>query len=149
LIIADSSANPVHVAADMLAQAEHDPLAAAILITPDSYLAQRVAVEVSHQLQGHPRQTLTEKAIAHYGVAIVVDSLATAVQLSNQFAPEHLELEVDEPWDLLEQVRHAGAIFLGHATPRSGWAIIWRGRTIPCRPLGQRATPQPSARKPS
>jgi histidinol dehydrogenase len=132
LIIADSSANPVHVAADLLAQAEHDPLAAAILITPDNHLAQRVAAEVSHQLQGHPRQTLTEKAIAHYGVAIVVDSLATAVHLSNEFAPEHLELEVNEPWDLLEQVRHAGAIFLGHATPEAvGDYLAGPNHTLP------------------
>lgn len=132
LVIADSTANPVHVAADLLAQAEHDPLAAAILITPDGSLAQRVAAEVGRQLQGHPRQTLTEKAIANYGVAIVVDTLDTAVQLSNEFAPEHLELEVAEPWDLLEQVRHAGAIFLGHSTPEAvGDYLAGPNHTLP------------------
>ncbi|WP_008319311.1 histidinol dehydrogenase [Leptolyngbya sp. PCC 6406] len=132
LVIADSTANPVYVAADLLAQAEHDPLAAAILITPDAALAQRVTEEVDRQLQDHPRQTLTEKAIAHYGVAIVVDSLATAVALSNEFAPEHLELEVAEPWELLDQIRHAGAIFLGHSTPEAvGDYLAGPNHTLP------------------
>ncbi|MDA0867557.1 MAG: histidinol dehydrogenase [Cyanobacteria bacterium] len=132
LVIADRSANPIHVAADLLAQAEHDPLAAAILITTDGSLAQQVADEVVRQLQDHPRQTLTEKAIAHYGVAIVVDTLETAVQLSNEFAPEHLELEVDDPWALLEQVRHAGAIFLGHSTPEAvGDYLAGPNHTLP------------------
>jgi histidinol dehydrogenase len=132
LVIADGSANPVHVAADLLAQAEHDPLAAAILITPDGDLAQAVAGEVARQLQGHPRQTLTEKAIANYGVAIVVDSLDTAAQLSNEFAPEHLELEVDDPWDVLEHIRHAGAIFLGHSTPEAvGDYLAGPNHTLP------------------
>ncbi|MEO0490259.1 MAG: histidinol dehydrogenase, partial [Cyanobacteria bacterium J06659_2] len=79
LVIADSSANPVHVAADLLAQAEHDPMAAAILIATDEALAQEVAAEVERQLANHPRQTLTEKAIAHYGLAVVVDSLETLI----------------------------------------------------------------------
>lgn len=132
LIIADSTANPTHVAADMLAQAEHDPLAAAILITPDAALAQKVAIEVERQLEGHPRQTLTEKSIAHYGLAVVVDSLETAAVLSNEFAPEHLELEVAEPWDLLEHIRHAGAIFLGHATPEAvGDYLAGPNHTLP------------------
>lgn len=132
LIIADNTANPTHVAADLLAQAEHDSLAAAILITPDAPLAEQVAAEVERQLVDHPRQTLTEKAIAHYGVAIVVDSLATAVTLSNQFAPEHLELEVDDPWDLLEGIRHAGAIFLGHSTPEAvGDYLAGPNHTLP------------------
>lgn len=132
LIIADSSANPVHVAADMLAQAEHDPLAAAILITTDAVLAEKVVVEVAQQLDGHPRQTLTEKAIAHHGLVVVVNSLSEAVSLSNDFAPEHLELEVEEPWELLQQVRHAGAIFLGHATPEAvGDYLAGPNHTLP------------------
>ncbi|HEY9763898.1 MAG TPA: histidinol dehydrogenase, partial [Trichocoleus sp.] len=132
LIIADKTANPAHVAADMLAQAEHDPMAAAILITTDATLAEKVAAEVDRQLQDHPRQTLTEKAIANYGLAIVVDSLETAASLSNEFAPEHLELEVAEPWDLLEHIRHAGAIFLGHATPEAvGDYLAGPNHTLP------------------
>ncbi|MBE9079060.1 histidinol dehydrogenase [Romeria aff. gracilis LEGE 07310] len=142
LIIADATANPAHVAADLLAQAEHDAMAAAVLITPDKALAEAVVAEVSRQLLDHPRQTLTEKAIAHYGLAIVVDSLATAVQLSNQFAPEHLELEVEEPWELLEQVRHAGAIFLGHSTPEAvGDYLAGPNHTLPTSGAARYASP--------
>ncbi len=117
LIIADETANPVHVAADLLAQAEHDPMAAAILLTTDAGLAQSVQAAVERQLMDHPRRTLTEKAIAHYGLIVVVESLVAAAEFSNEFAPEHLELEVADPWALLEHIRHAGAIFLGYSTP--------------------------------
>ncbi|MBE9068528.1 histidinol dehydrogenase [Leptolyngbya cf. ectocarpi LEGE 11479] len=142
LIIADHTANPVHVAADLLAQAEHDPMAAAILITTDSILAEKVVAEVEHQLAGHPRQTLTEKAIAHYGIAIVVDSLAVATQLSNQFAPEHLELEVEDPWSLLEQITQAGAIFLGHDTPEAvGDYLAGPNHTLPTSGAARYASP--------
>jgi histidinol dehydrogenase len=132
LVIADRYASPVHVAADLLAQAEHDPLAAAILITPDPDLATQVQQEVTRQLEHHPRRVLTEKAIAHYGVIIVVDSLATAAEFSNLFAPEHLELEVESPWDLVEQIRHAGAIFLGNSTPEAvGDYLAGPNHTLP------------------
>lgn len=132
LIIADSTANPVHVAADMLAQAEHDPMAAAILLTTDSGLAMQVATEVKQQLVNHPRKLLTEKAIAHYGLVVVVDSLEVAAELSNEFAPEHLELEVADPWGLLEQIRHAGAIFLGNSTPEAvGDYLAGPNHTLP------------------
>jgi len=142
LIIADRSADAVHVATDLLAQAEHDPMAAAILITPDAILAERVAAEVARQLDGHPRQTLTEKSIANYGVAIVVDTLETAVALSNQFAPEHLELEVNDPWSLVEQIRHAGAIFLGHATPEAvGDYLAGPNHTLPTSGAARYASP--------
>lgn len=132
LIIADSSANPIHIAADLLAQAEHDPLAAAILITTDHYLATQVTIEVDRQLENHPRRLLTEKAIAHYGIIIVVDTLNRAAQLSNDFAPEHLELEINEPWDLLPHIRHAGAIFLGCSTPEAvGDYLAGPNHTLP------------------
>lgn len=132
LIIADSTANPVYVAADMLAQAEHDPMAAAILITTDEYLAGKVVEAVAAQLSNHPRRTLTEKAIANYGVVIVADSLEIAAELSNSFAPEHLELEVKQPWDLLPLIRHAGAIFLGNSTPEAvGDYLAGPNHTLP------------------
>ncbi|VXD13799.1 Histidinol dehydrogenase 2 [Planktothrix serta PCC 8927] len=132
LVIADGAANPVHVAADLLAQAEHDTLAAAILLTTDSALARQVVAEVERQLVNHPRRTLTEKAIAHYGLVVVVESLDAAAQLSNEFAPEHLELEVVEPWDLLEKIRHAGAIFLGCSTPEAvGDYLAGPNHTLP------------------
>ncbi|NEP18611.1 MAG: histidinol dehydrogenase [Leptolyngbya sp. SIO4C1] len=142
LIIADSSANPAHVAADLLAQAEHDPMAAAILITTDAALAEQVKTEVSRQLENHPRQTLTEKAIAHYGLAVVVDSLEAAAALSNEFAPEHLELEVASPWELLAQIRQAGAIFLGHSTPEAvGDYLAGPNHTLPTSGAARYASP--------
>ncbi|MCM1984522.1 histidinol dehydrogenase [Lyngbya confervoides] len=132
LIIADSTANPSHVAVDLLAQAEHDPLAAALLITPDATLAQKVVLEVNRQLEHHPRRVLTEKSIAHYGLVIVVETLEQAAELSNAFAPEHLELEVANPWDLLESIRHAGAIFLGANTPEAvGDYLAGPNHTLP------------------
>ncbi|MGV2827681.1 histidinol dehydrogenase [Myxosarcina sp. GI1(2024)] len=132
LIIADAEANPVHVAADLLAQAEHDPMAAAILLTTDNNLARQVQTEVSRQLENHSRKILTEKAIAHYGLIVLVDSLATAAELSNLFAPEHLELEVAEPWELLDQIRHAGAIFMGNSTPEAvGDYLAGPNHTLP------------------
>lgn len=132
LVIADEFANSVYVAADLLAQAEHDPMAAAILLTTDADLAKRVQAEVERQLENHPRRTLTEKAIAHYGLIVVVDSLEQAAELSNEFAPEHLELEVAEPWDLLEKIRHAGAIFLGSSTPEAvGDYLAGPNHTLP------------------
>lgn len=132
LVIADHQANPVYVAADLLAQAEHDTLAAAILITPHVELAKAVAAEVTQQLADHPRKVITEKAIAHYGVAIVTENLLEAIELSNQFAPEHLELEVEDPWSLLDQIRHAGAIFLGSSTPEAvGDYLAGPNHTLP------------------
>ncbi|MCU0565129.1 MAG: histidinol dehydrogenase [Oculatellaceae cyanobacterium Prado106] len=142
LIIADGAANPVHVAADMLAQAEHDPIAAAILITTDKDLANQVVLEVKQQLLNHTRKILTEKAIAHYGLVIVVDSLEAAAELSNEFAPEHLELEVAEPWELLEHIRHAGAIFLGNSTPEAvGDYLAGPNHTLPTSGSARYASP--------
>lgn len=142
LVIADASANPVHVASDLLAQAEHDPLAASILITTSVPLASAVADEVARQLISHPRQTLTEKSIANYGLAIVVDTLEQAADLSNQFAPEHLQLEVEEPWEMLEHIRHAGAIFLGHATPEAiGDYLAGPNHTLPTSGAARYASP--------
>jgi histidinol dehydrogenase len=132
LVIADSTANPTHVAVDLLAQAEHDPMASAILLTTDSALARQVVAEVSQQLVDHPRGLDTEKAIANYGLVVIVDSLETAAQLSNEFAPEHLELEVADPWALLENIRHAGAIFLGYSTPEAiGDYLAGPNHTLP------------------
>lgn len=142
LVIADSSAQPRHVAADLLAQAEHDPMAAAILITTSAKLAEAVANEVDRQLTGHPRQTLTEKSIANYGLAVVVDNLEVAASLSNEFAPEHLQLEVAEPWDVLEHIRHAGAIFLGHSTPEAiGDYLAGPNHTLPTSGAARYASP--------
>ena len=132
LIIADETANPVHVAADLLAQAEHDPMAAAILLTTDAALAKDVQVALERQLVDHPKRLNTEKAIAHYGLVVIVESLEVAAQFSNEFAPEHLELEVSDPWALLPHIRHAGAIFLGHSTPEAvGDYLAGPNHTLP------------------
>jgi histidinol dehydrogenase len=132
LIIADRSANATHVAADLLAQAEHDPMAAAILITTDPALAIAVRDAVENQLEHHPRKLLTEKSIAHYGLIVVVEDLDIAAELSDRFAPEHLELNVVDPWALLDRIRHAGAIFLGDSTPEAvGDYLAGPNHTLP------------------
>jgi histidinol dehydrogenase len=142
LVIADRTADPTHLAADLLAQAEHDPMASAVLITTEMDLAQKVVAAVNDQLLDHPRRTDTEKAIAHFGVAIVVESLQVAAELSNDFAPEHLELEVAEPWDLLEHIKHAGAIFLGHSTPEAvGDYLAGPNHTLPTSGAARYASP--------
>jgi histidinol dehydrogenase len=119
VIIADKSGDPRQLALDILAQAERYSLAAAILLTPDKELAEAVQETVRQQLQVHPQRLLTEKAIAHYGLIVVVDSIARAVELSNAFVPTHLELIVDDPWELLPSIRQRGTIFLGSSTPRA------------------------------
>ncbi|NDJ16392.1 histidinol dehydrogenase [Myxacorys almedinensis] len=142
LIIADHTAEPSHVAADLLAQAEHDAMAAAILITTDAMIARSVVDEVERQLVDHPRRILTEKAIAHYGLVITVDSLEAAAELSNEFAPEHLELEVEDPWSVLQNIRHAGAIFLGDSTPEAvGDYLAGPNHTLPTSGSARYASP--------
>ncbi|MDH6060015.1 histidinol dehydrogenase [Chrysosporum bergii ANA360D] len=142
LIIADETANPVNVAADLLAQAEHDPMAAAILLTTDTALAKNVQVAVERQLVDHPRRIDTEKAIAHYGLIVVVESLSAAAEFSNEFAPEHLELQVKDPWSALEDIRHAGAIFLGHSTPEAvGDYVAGPNHTLPTSGAARYASP--------
>jgi histidinol dehydrogenase len=142
LVIADKTANPMHVAADLLAQAEHDQMASAILLTDDSVLARKVVDEVERQLIDHPRRVLTEKAIAHYGLVVVVESLVVAAELSNEFAPEHLELEVADPWELLNHIRHAGAIFLGCSTPEAvGDYLAGPNHTLPTSGAARYASP--------
>jgi histidinol dehydrogenase len=129
LIIADRYAKPTHIAADLLAQAEHDPMAAAILITTDLTFATAVQVAVEQQLLNHPRRTLTEKALAHYGLIVVTETLDLAADLSNRFAPEHLEINTTDPWAL---VRHAGAIFMGDSTPEAvGDYLAGPNHTLP------------------
>lgn len=117
LIVADGRARPDLVAADMLSQAEHDPLAAAILVTPSATLAERVARALRQQLGELDRQAIARRALARYGTAFVTSSLAEAIELANRIAPEHLELAVKNPERWLPAVRHAGAIFLGEHAP--------------------------------
>ncbi len=119
LVIADGSADPVVAAADLLSQAEHDELASAVLLTPDEGIAKRVSAEVSAQLKKLSRESIAVKAIRDYGLVVVTQDLAEAVEVANRFAPEHLELLVKDPKKLLAGIRNAGAVFLGHCTPEA------------------------------
>ncbi len=116
-IIADSGADPSWLAADMLSQAEHDPLASCVLATTDPALADAVRRELAAQLELLPRADIARASLADWGATILVDDLDTAVDCINRLAPEHLELAVADPWALLGRIRHAGAIFMGHTTP--------------------------------
>jgi histidinol dehydrogenase len=117
LVVADETVAASWVAADLLAQAEHDPLASAICVTPSWEQAQRVRAEVARQLETLPRGHLAGQALDAYGAVIVVEDLAAAMALANVIAPEHLELLVADPWALVPMVRSAGALFLGAHTP--------------------------------
>ena len=117
LIVADESANPDYVAADMLSQAEHDPLASSIVITDSMQLAQAVEAKVKVQLDALPRKEIAAASIRKNGLIIVAKDLMQAMELANLSAPEHLELLTKEPFSLLPYVRHAGAVFLGAYSP--------------------------------
>jgi histidinol dehydrogenase len=117
LIVADARARADWIAADLLSQAEHDPLAAAILVTPSAALAARVARALEAQLGELSRQSIARRALARYGTAFVTPTLTDAMDLANRLAPEHLELAVRNPERWLPSIRHAGAIFLGDHAP--------------------------------
>jgi histidinol dehydrogenase len=119
LIVADGSADAELVAADMLAQAEHDPLAAAICVTSDRRLATRVAAALDRQLAALPRRAIATRSLASFGAIVVTRSVDEAVVIANELAPEHLELAVREPRRWAPRVRHAGAIFLGQDAPEA------------------------------
>ena len=117
LIIADDSANPVHVAADLLSQAEHDKLAASILVTTSKELAKNVAEQLEIQLKELEREEIARVSIETQGRIIVTKTIDEAIKISNEIAPEHLELAVSNPFELLTRVKNAGSIFMGHNTP--------------------------------
>ncbi len=117
LILADESANPEFVAADLLSQAEHDELASAVLITDCKELAEKVQIEAENQTNRMERKEIIKKSQDNYGAIIVVDNFDEACDLCNQIAPEHLEISTKEPFSLLPKIQNAGAIFLGHYTP--------------------------------
>jgi histidinol dehydrogenase len=119
LIISDGSGSPAHAAVDMLSQAEHDEMACALLLTPDEGFARRVAGELAVQLKKLKRKTIAARALENHGAIIITRTLAEAVQLANDVAPEHLELAVEHPWELVPQVKNAGAVFLGHYSPEA------------------------------
>ncbi|HYY26027.1 MAG TPA: histidinol dehydrogenase, partial [Candidatus Udaeobacter sp.] len=121
LLLADESADPEHVAADMLSQAEHDELAAALCVTPSAAVAAKIQDAIERQLRQTKRQAITLKALEKYGAIIVTRGFKEAVELANTIAPEHIELLVRQPQKWSRQIRHAGAMFLGpYSTPPLG-----------------------------
>lgn len=117
LVIADDTANPVFIAADLLSQAEHDELASAVLLTPSADLARKVKAEVIRQAANIGRREIIQQALENNGVIAITDDLEQAFSLSNQFAPEHLELMIAEPFPWLARIENAGAVFLGRYSP--------------------------------
>ena len=113
LIIADETANPTLCAADLLAQAEHDPLAKPVLVTTSERLARSVDKELEARLSRLERKAIASRSVSDHGCIVVVDSLDEALELSNWFAPEHMCLMVEHPWALVAGVRNAGALFIG------------------------------------
>ena len=119
LVIADGKSDPVHVAADLLSQAEHDKLASAVLVTDSEALAQAVSAELERQIPLLPRAEIARASIDNNGKIIVAENLMQGIEISNEIAPEHLELMVDDPFAYLDAVKHAGSIFMGRNCPEA------------------------------
>ena len=119
LILADSSANPAWVAADMLSQAEHDALASAICVTDDPRLAESIRLELDKQCMALPRATTAARSLEEWGAIVVTPNLSVAVAVANMVAPEHLEICTRDPWGVLPHIRHAGAVFMGQHSPEA------------------------------
>jgi histidinol dehydrogenase len=117
LVVADGGANPAHVAADLLCEAEHDEDAQVFLVTTSEKLAHEAARQVQEQLKRLGRGKIAGRSVSRHSVAFVVETMDDAIDLANDIAPEHLALSVDRPFDYLEKIRHAGALFLGRYTP--------------------------------
>ncbi|ACB53868.1 histidinol dehydrogenase [Crocosphaera subtropica ATCC 51142] len=129
-IIADRTANPAYVAADLLAQVEQDPSSAVIVLTTDFSLAQKIQTKVQEKLQDNAHGILSEKAIAHYSLIIIVESLEQAVNITNEFAPHYGMLALTEPWDIIEKIRAVGSLFIGHNTPKAVGDYLGTGSVI-------------------
>ena len=132
LVIADGSANTAQVTSDLLAQAEHDPLAAAILLTTSQSLADALPAELEAQLSRHPREAICRQSLGQWGLVVVCDNLETCARLSDRFAPEHLELLVERPRMLADRIQQAGAIFIGPWSPEAvGDYLAGPNHTLP------------------
>ena len=117
LIIADENANPAYIAADFLSQAEHDEMAASVLLTPSNELAMKASEEIDRQLGLLPRRDIASQSVANFGTIVVTETLDQAFDLANDIAPEHLEIMTDNARELLGKVKNAGAVFLGAYSP--------------------------------
>lgn len=119
LIVADSTCNPKHVAADLLSQAEHDKMASAVLVTDNYEFAKQVSCELERQIPLLPREEIARASIDNNGKIIVAKNLMAAIDIANEIAPEHLEICVDNPFDYLDKIKHAGSIFMGKNCPEA------------------------------
>lgn len=132
LIVADGATNPRHAAADLLSQAEHDKLASAVMVTDSMELAQAVQAEIEQQIPSLLRSDIARASIDNNGKIIVADTLFKAIDIANEIAPEHLELLVDNPFDYLDSIRHAGSVFMGRNCPEAlGDYLAGPNHTLP------------------
>ena len=132
LIVADGKSNPRHLAADLLSQAEHDRLASAVLVTDSEELAYKVSEELEKQIPLLERKEIARASIDNNGKIIVADSLLAAIDITNEIAPEHLELCLDNPFDYLDKIRHAGSVFMGRNCPEAlGDYLAGPNHTLP------------------
>lgn len=142
LVIADSTADPDYVAADLLSQAEHGPECSTILLTPSRGFAEQVKAAIELQAQTLPRQYELVKAFENYGAAFVVDSITEAVTYANQIAPEHVELHIENPLDWIGEIRNVGAIFIGQYSPEAvGDYIAGPNHILPTGTAARYASP--------
>ncbi len=142
LIVADEGADPCAVAADLLSQAEHDRLASAVLVTDSLSLAEKVQSELEVQIPVLSRSDIARASINENGKIIVADSLLAAIEISNELAPEHLELCVENPFDYLDAIRHAGSIFMGRHCPEAlGDYMAGPNHTLPTSGTAKFASP--------
>ncbi|MGL5574547.1 MAG: histidinol dehydrogenase [Sarcina sp.] len=117
LVIADEGANPKYIAADLLSQAEHDKMSASILVTTSKELCKKVNEEIIKQVELLDRKAIINDSLRDYGLAIVCENLEEAINIANEFAPEHLELMIENPMEKLKKIKNAGSVFLGYYTP--------------------------------
>ncbi len=117
LVLADGQAEPAYIAADLMSQAEHDPLASSILVTNSADLGPKVEKEIKKQIEDLEKKDIIKESLSNYGLLIEVEDMESGIEAINQIAPEHLELAVEKPFDLLPEIKNAGSIFLGEYTP--------------------------------
>ena len=142
LVAADGKSNPAHVAADLLSQAEHDKAASAVLVTDSAELAEKVRDELEKQIPLLERSAIARESIDRNGRIIVAEDLKTVIDIANEIAPEHLELCVDNPFDLLDGIRHAGSVFLGRNCPEAlGDYLAGPNHTLPTQGTARFSSP--------
>ena len=142
LVVADGKSNPAWVAADLLSQAEHDKVASAVLVTDSAELAEKVSEEIEKQIPELIRSEIARVSIDQNGKIIVADDLRAAIEIANEIAPEHLELCVDNPFDYLDGIRHAGSVFLGRNCPEAlGDYLAGPNHTLPTQGTARFSSP--------